>query len=208
VLVLADDDWHTGVIGIVASRVLQEYYRPTVIIGQGGKGSCRSVTGFSIVGALAQCADLLVRYGGHEMAAGLSIEAGRIDELRRRLNGLELPAELMQRVVRVDSVVRLEELDEEFFEALRRFEPCGTENPTPVFVATGLRLRGAPRVLKKKHLKFFVTDGDTTVEAVWWGRADAVVPAELDVAFVPEWNTFRGAGGVQLVVRDVRERVV
>jgi single-stranded-DNA-specific exonuclease len=192
----------------VASRLVQQYYRPAIVIGAEGKGSCRSVTGFSVVAALSECADLLVRYGGHEMAAGLSIEAGQIEALRRRLNELELPAELMQRVVRVDAVVRLEDLDDEFFGALRKLEPCGQENPTPVFAATGLRLRGRPIVLKKKHLKFAVTDGSTTEEAIWWGRADMDLPVALDVAFVPEWHTFRGEENVQLIVRDVRASIV
>ena len=207
VLVLENEAWHVGVIGIVASRVLQEYYRPTVVIGHGGKGSCRSITGFSIVAALASCADLLVRYGGHEMAAGLSIEPGKVEEFRARLNeyaGQVLKAEDLQRVVRADAVVRLGELDADFFAALDRLEPCGQNNPTPVFAATGLRLRGAPSVIKKKHLKFSVTDGETVVEAIWWGRADAELPAVLDMAFLPEWHTFQGEGSVQLIVRDVR----
>jgi single-stranded-DNA-specific exonuclease len=207
VLVLANAHWHSGVIGIVASRLMQENYRPTVVIGQGGKGSCRSIAGFSIVAALAECADLLLRYGGHEMAAGLSIAAGQIDALRDRLNehaGRVLKPEDLQRVLRVDAEVRLEELDDDFFAALRQLEPCGQNNPTPVFAATGLRLRGAPRVIKKNHLKFHVTDGETTLEVVWWGRADAELPAKLDLAFVPERQVFRGEAAVQLIARDVR----
>lgn len=208
VLVLANDNWHIGVIGIVASRVTQEFHRPTVVIGKDGKGSCRSITGFSIVGALAGCADLLRRYGGHEMAAGLSVASGKIGELRRRLNehaGRVLSAEDMLRVVRVDTVVRLDELDADFFEALDRLEPCGQDNPSPTFGALGVQLRGAPRVVGKKHLKFHITDGDTTVEAIWWGRADVELPVgKMDIAFMPEWNEFRGERSVQLKVRDVR----
>jgi single-stranded-DNA-specific exonuclease len=207
VLVLASADWHIGVIGIVASRVLQEHYRPTVIIGHDGKGSCRSITGFSIVAALAQCQDLLVRYGGHDMAAGLSLVPGKIDELRRRLNQcaeMTLPSEVLQRTVHIDAVVRLADLDADFFSAMRQLEPCGQDNPTPVFAATGLRLRGVPQVIKKSHLKFHVTDGETILEAIWWGRAAAELPAWLDVAFIPERRTYRGEETVQLVVRDVR----
>ncbi len=206
VLVLASESWHVGVIGIVASRLAQQFYRPTVIIGRDGKGSCRSLAGFSIVAALAGCADLLERYGGHEMAAGLSIEAGNVDGLRRRLN--ELAGELdLQRTLRVDAVVRLEELDDEFFRALDQLEPCGPGNPAPVFAATGLRLHGAPRALKERHLKFYVTDGEVTAEAIWWGGADAELPAELDVAFVPERHVFGDEETVRLVVRDVRPAV-
>jgi single-stranded-DNA-specific exonuclease len=203
VLVLANQRWHTGVIGIVASRLVQQFHRPTVIIGADGKGSCRSIAGFSMVGALAACADLLERYGGHEMAAGFSVTAGNVEALRRRLN--ERAADLdLQRRLHVDAVVRLRELDEEFFRALDALEPCGPDNPTPLFAATGLRLRGEPRVLKERHLKFYLTDGETTAEAIWWGGAGQELPAELDVAFVAEQHVFGDVETARLVVRDVR----
>jgi single-stranded-DNA-specific exonuclease len=208
VMVLAQPDWHAGVIGIVASRVLQEYYRPTVVIGAEGKGSCRSVTGFSIVAALRSCEKLMERCGGHEMAAGLTIVPGNIGKLRVALNeyaAREMSAELLQPTVNVDAVVRLDDLDDEFFRQLDQFEPCGAGNPTPCFAVLGVRVTGAPRLLKEKHWKFRVTDGDTTHEAVWWNAADRSLPAgELDVAFVPELNEFRGEVRVQLRVRDVR----
>lgn len=202
VLVLADAGWHPGVIGIVASRVMQQFYRPVVVIGQDGKGSCRSVTGFSMVGALTGCADLLVRYGGHEMAAGLSIEPGRIPALRERLNA-QVGA-LPEPTLRVDAVVRLGDVDAAFLAALEQFEPCGVGNPTPVFAVEGVRVTGA-RTVGKKHLKFKVTDGVTTVEAIAWGWGETTLPAgPVAVAFAPEWNEFRGARTLQLNVRDVR----
>lgn len=203
ILVVADAGWHPGVIGIVASRLGQRYYRPTVVIGEGGKGSCRSVTGFSIVGALRDCAELLLKYGGHEMAAGLSVAPANVPELRRRLNAQA--GEWPGPVVKVDAVVKLGDLDAAFMTELGKFEPCGAENPAPVFMAAGVRLRGVPRVVGKKHLKFAVTDGMTTVEAIWWGMGDVELPAGgLEVAFVPELNEFRGVKSLQLKVRDVR----
>jgi single-stranded-DNA-specific exonuclease len=212
VLVLAKDGWHIGVIGIVASRVLQTFYKPTVVIGieDGmGKGSCRSVTGFSIVGALQHCAPLLERFGGHEMAAGFSVKAGKIDELRRALNEFAATAlkdEDLSRQVHIDAVVTLDDLDADFFEQLERLEPCGPENPTPLFVVEGVRLRGAPRVVGKNHLRFTVTDGDTTAQAIWWGKGDFKFPdGPFDVAFTPELNEFRGEESVQLKVKDVRK---
>ena len=211
VLVLARDGWHVGVIGIVASRVQQEFYKPTVVIGiedKLGKGSCRSVTGFSIVDALRHCAPLLERFGGHEMAAGLSVKAANIDPLRQQLNEFAAKAlkedDLHQRV-KIDAVVTLDDLDADFFEQLARFEPCGPENPTPVFAVEGVQLRGAPRVVGKNHLRFNVTDGDTTAQAIWWGRGDFELPqGKFDVAFTPELNEFRGVENVQLKVKDVR----
>jgi len=205
ILVLANPEWHPGVIGIVASRVMQQFHRPTVVIGADGKGSCRSVTGFSIVGALTAVAELLLRYGGHEMAAGLSVMPEKIPALQRRLN--ELAGVMPEPILRVDAVVKLAELDETFFDSLEKFEPCGSENPRPVFAVAGMRLQGAARILKDKHLKFTVTDGVATAEAIWWGHAETELPEdEMDLAFAPELNVFRGVAKLQLTVRDVREK--
>ena len=205
VLVLANPEWHPGVIGIVASRVAQQFYRPTVVIGAEGKGSCRSVTGFSMVEALARAADVLVRYGGHEMAAGLSILSENIPALRQRLNA-EVGV-VPDPVIRIDAVVQLAELDDEFFTNLEQFEPSGMGNPRPVLAIAGVQLRGAARVVGQKHVKFTVTDGTVTTAAIWWGHAAAELPdGELDVAFVPELNEFRGTVSVQLNVRDVRKK--
>jgi single-stranded-DNA-specific exonuclease len=211
VLVLANDGWHVGVIGIVASRVLQQFYRPTVVIGLGeglGKGSCRSIAGFSIVEALQTCAPMLEKFGGHEMAAGLSIRPGNIDGFRRALNlhaASVLREEDLSPRLCIDAVVRLNELDHEFFEALKRLEPCGPENPSPLFAAQDLRLKGPPRIVGKNHLKFDVTDGDTTIEAVWWGMAGVELPTSaFELAFSPEINEYRGVENVQLRIKDVR----
>jgi single-stranded-DNA-specific exonuclease len=176
-----------------------------------GKGSCRSIAGFSIVAALAHCAPLLERFGGHEMAAGLSVKAEKIPELRRALNdyaasrrgGMKDEDWLPQ--VRVDAVIRLDELDKNFFAQLERLEPCGPGNPSPVFAVRGVKVRGVPRVVGKDHLKFNVTDGEATVEAIWFGKADRELPAAtFDIAFAPEINEFRGEQTVQLKVKDVR----
>jgi single-stranded-DNA-specific exonuclease len=211
VLVLAKEGWHVGVIGIVASRVLQAFHRPTVVIGieEGmGKGSCRSVSGFSIVGALQHCAPLLEKFGGHEMAAGLSVKAGKVDELRETLNefaGRMLKDDDLLPQVRIDALLRLDDLDADFFEQLERLEPCGTENPTPLFAVEGVHLRGKPRIVGKNHLRFSVTDGDTTVQAIWWGKGDFEFPeGAFDIAFTPELNEYGGRESVQLKVRDAR----
>ena len=205
VLVLTNPDWHPGVIGIVAARVMQQFYRPTIVIGAEGKGSCRSVLGFSMVGALATGAELLIRYGGHEMAAGLSVVPANIPALRQRLNAQA--GALPEPIMRLDAVVGLAELNATFFAGLEQFEPCGSDNPRPVFVVSGVQLRGPARVVGQKHLKFVITDGATTAEAIWWGQAAVELPdSEFDVSFVPELNEFRGTVTVQLNVRDVRKK--
>jgi len=210
VLVLANPEWHAGVIGIVASRIAQQYHRPTVMIGEGGKGSCRSIGGFSMVDALSHCASVLERFGGHEMAAGLSVQTGKIAALRRLLNehaARVLSDEDLQPRLRVDAVVRLDELDAEFFQHLDRLEPCGQGNPEPTFAAQGVRVRGTPRVVGADHLKFFVRDPDSGIgaEAIWWKMAGRELPGgPLDVAFHAELHEYRGEQTVQLNVRDVR----
>jgi single-stranded-DNA-specific exonuclease len=208
VLVLADESWHVGVIGIVASRITQEFHRPSVVIGQGGKGSCRSVSGFSIVAALAQCSSLLERFGGHEMAAGLSVRTDKIPELRRALNKFAhetLKDSALSPLVTVDATLRLEEMNDEFFAQLSRLEPCGPENPAPVFSVERAQLRGAARVVGKNHLRFNVTDGETSVGAIWWGHGEERLPqGEIDIAFNAEWHEYQGVESVQLKVRDVR----
>ncbi len=211
VLVVSGEGWHVGVIGIVASRIQQEFYRPAVVIGidKGvGKGSCRSITGFSIVAALGRCASLLERFGGHEMAAGLSVRAGQIEALRQALNAYATATMQEQDylpTVHVDAEIQLAELGEDLLRALEQLEPCGAGNPTPIFAASGLRLRGTPRVVGKGHWKFQVTDGERTLEAIWFGAADRELPrTEFDIAFLPEANEYGGERTLQLRVRDVR----
>ena len=210
VIVLANPHWHTGVIGIVASRIAQQYYRPTVIIGKDGKGSCRSISGFSIVDALTQCASVLERFGGHEMAAGLNVEANKVNTLRRLLNehaAHVLNDEDLRPRMHIDAVVRLDELDERFFRPLEQFQPCGQDNPEPTFAALGVRLRGSPRVVGTDHLKFFVMDPDrgTGAAAIWWKMAKRELPrGPMDVAFNAELHEYRGERTAQLKVRDVR----
>ncbi|NQU12461.1 DHH family phosphoesterase [bacterium] len=212
VLVLAGQDWHLGVVGIVAARLVQEHYRPAVVLGiegDEGRGSCRSIPGFSIVEALAACADLLEAHGGHAMAAGLTVKTGRIDELRRRLNAQAaavLAEEDLQPAVRIDATVSLCEIDEAFVRAAERFEPCGPSNPAPVFAVQNVAGRGRPRRLGKDHLRFTVSDGAASCPAVWWGGAAQGLPrGPMDVAFVAELDDYWGEPVVQLKVRDVRE---
>lgn len=210
-VVLAREGWHPGVVGIVASRVLQEAYRPTIVIAVEngvGKGSCRSIEGFSMVAALDQCADLLIKHGGHEMAAGLTIAADQIEAFRARFNDIARerlqPGDLAA-AVHLDGHLALGELEPDFFDQLAQFDPCGIGNPSPCFVVRGQVVPGTSRVLKEKHLKFRVRDETGTAAAIWWGGASTRLPAgRLEIACVPELNVFRGAATVQLRVRAVR----
>jgi len=203
--------WHIGVVGIVASRVLQHFYRPTIILGGDGeewRGSGRSIEGFDLAAALLQCDDLLLRHGGHAMAAGLALRPDGIGSLRTRLNQLAcraLTPEQWQRPLRLDAEVAASDLSLERLRELARLEQTGVGNP-PVHLllrnvthARPLRRMGA----EKKHARLWVTDGRKTLEAVLWAAGDGPLPiGRFDLAFVPQLNEYNGRVSVQLKVLD------
>lgn len=201
--------WHIGVVGIVASRVLQEFYRPTIIVGGEGdqwRGSGRSIPGFDLAAALRECDDLLVRHGGHAMAAGLTVRPENLDALRQRLSELArraLTPEALQPQVRLDAEVGLEELSLASLVELGRLKPTGQANPGVQFFSRNLvHQRPLQRLgADKQHVKMWVTDGTTTHEAVWWGAGEESLPVgRFDLAFAPQTNDFNGRRAVQLKV--------
>jgi len=205
--------WHIGVVGIVASRVLQQFYRPTIILGgEGGewRGSGRSIAGFDLAAALRECGDLLVRHGGHAMAAGLSLQPDKVDALRQRLNELArraLKPEDLQPPVRLDAEVGLDEMTLESLGELARLKPAGQGNPPVQFCARSVtHQRPLQRMGKEKqHVKLWVTDGAVTHEAVWWNGGDESLPVgKFDLAFAPQVNEFNGRRTVQLKMLDWR----
>ncbi|MGA2278918.1 MAG: single-stranded-DNA-specific exonuclease RecJ [Verrucomicrobiota bacterium] len=205
--------WHIGVVGIVASRVLQQFYRPTIILGgEGGewRGSGRSIAGFDLAAALRECGDLLVRHGGHAMAAGLSLQPDKMDALRQRLNELArraLKPEDLQPPVRLDAEVGLDEMTLESLGELACLKPTGQGNPPVQFCARNLtHQRPLQRMgREKQHVKLWVTDGAVTHEAVWWNGGDKSLPVgKFDLAFAPQVNEFNGRRAVQLKVLDWR----
>jgi single-stranded-DNA-specific exonuclease len=205
--------WHIGVVGIVASRVLQEFYRPTIIIGGEGdewRGSGRSIAGFDLAAALRECDDLLVHHGGHAMAAGLSIQPDKIDALRQRLNELArraLKLEDLQPSLRLDAEVGLDEMTLESLGDLARLKPTGQGNPGVQFCARNLtHARPLQRIgADRQHVKMWVTDSTATLEAIWWNGGEASLPVgKFDLAFAPQINEFNGRRTVQLKVLDWR----
>lgn len=211
-LVLARKGWHPGVIGIVASRICQSYRRPTVVISldetDEGRGSCRSIEEFNIVERLAECSELLVRFGGHAMAAGLDVEASKIDAFREKFNQVAaraLEGVDLRPVQRIDAWIDLREADEGLLEGLDLMRPFGLGNSTPVWGSRGVRLVGPPRILKEKHLKLLVASGAAQLEAIAFGLGRQKVPAGLiDIAFQLDKNSYMGRESLQLKVQDFR----
>jgi single-stranded-DNA-specific exonuclease len=213
VIVEGQLSWHIGVVGIVASRILQQFYRPTIIVGGDGalwRGSGRSIAGFDLAAALRECGDLLARHGGHAMAAGLAIDPANLEPFRARLNGVArqaLKPEDLQAPLRLDAVVRLTDLTVASLEELSRLKPAGQGNPAAQFWTPGLTLQRPPSRMgtEKQHVKLWVTDGVASHEAVWWNAGQEVMPAgAFDLAFVPQINDYNGRQSVQLKVLDWR----
>ena len=205
--------WHIGVVGIVAARVLQQFYRPTIILGGDGeqfRGSGRSIAGFDLAAALRQCDDLLVRHGGHAMAAGVTLQPANLDAFRARLNELArraLTPEQRQAPLRLDAEVRLDAMTLECLDILDRLKPTGQGNPAVQFFARNVTQQRPPLRMgaDKQHLKLWVTDGATTHEAVWWGSGNDPQPTpRFDLAFAPQINDYNGRRTVQLKVLDWR----
>jgi single-stranded-DNA-specific exonuclease len=214
-VVLAAEGWHPGVIGIVASRVVERIHRPTVLIALGegeGKGSARSVPGFHLYDAMRDCAEHLVRFGGHRAAAGCSILPERVDGFRAAFDAraaASLTDEQLIPEVRVDLEISLLEAGEELCRLLKHAAPFGMENPTPVFVARDLQVLGQPRVVGGSHLKLTVSSGGRTLDAIGFGMSDRLADVDaahgrLDLAFKLEENHWNGSTRVQARLVDLR----
>lgn len=202
--VLAQEGWHPGVVGIVASRVVERYGRPAFLIGMDGevgRGSGRSISRFDLHEALVSCGDLLERYGGHRMAAGLTIRRDKLDQFRERFVAAareRLSPEDLGPEQRVDLVLDLSDATPDLERAVRYLEPTGLGNSGPVFGARGVRAADARKV-GSNHLKLTLVQGSARLDAIGFGWADRAprLDAPLDVAFRLEENAFNGRTSLQ-----------
>lgn len=213
-IVLAREGWHPGVIGIVASQLVERYYRPVVMIAveQGmGRGSARSIEALHLVETLTDCGDLLDRFGGHAMAAGLTIAQDRVSEFTRRFAGAAArrlaPEDLVPSLV-IDAEVHLDDLTEDLARQLQRLAPFGAGNPEPVLAARRLRAVTTRVMSDGLHLKLGVTDGQGFADAVGFRLGDAsellaFTRAQLDLAFTVEIDRWENRERVELVLRDL-----
>ena len=214
-IVEAGEAWHRGVIGIVASRIVERYHRPALILSLDTKegtatGSGRTIHGFHLLEGLESASDLFERFGGHRQAAGCTLAIERIPELRRRLSEHArrvIQAEDFVPTLDVDSVISFQEITDETMGQMTRLAPHGVGNPTPVFSASGARLLGRPQLVKEKHLKLTLEQKGVSRAAIGWrmgDRIDGLEPGQaLDAAFSIERDYYWG--GWQLVLRDFRE---
>lgn len=221
-LVLHRPDWHIGVIGIVASRLVERYYLPVVMlttVDGAVKGSARSIKGFNIYDALSECSDLLQRFGGHAYAAGLTLPLENVGELRSRLNsvaGSRLTEDIRRPDLEIDSPLRLDHVDDRFWAVLKQFAPFGPENKRPVFVSQDVSIVGHPSVVGSGHLKFKVRQSDAPESPVYevigfnmhehlpMIRAHRGANDGVHVAYSIDRNTWNGRSSLQLRLKDIR----
>ncbi len=213
-IVLADEAWHPGVIGIVASRLVEEFGRPTVLIalsGEQGKGSGRSIPKFDLHGALAQAREHLLRFGGHRAAAGVTIARDKVREFAARLNEIAhsvLTLEDLVPEIRVDLEVKIDGMDARLESLFRHFEPFGMGNPTPVLLARNVMIARPPRVVGQDGLKLVLDTGTGSLDAIGWGLADRAAQfqpgSKVDVAFRLERDDYRGESYLQARIADIR----
>jgi single-stranded-DNA-specific exonuclease len=215
VLVVGGDGWHRGVIGIVASKLVDAYHKPAIVLSFDGDevhGSCRSIPAFDMLGGLEACADVLGRFGGHRQAAGLSLSRADVAEFRRRINAwadvrLE-PDDLVPRL-RIDSVLRLPAVAGDVIAGIEALAPFGLGNPRPVFDATAVEVVSGPHVLKDRHLAMHVKQDGRVFRAMAWRASErGAFMAEhrraLRLAYSIDRNTWHGETTIELSVADVK----
>ena len=213
VIVEGNMEWHLGVIGIVASRVMREFYRPTFILasdGDGWKGSARSIEGFDLAEAMRSCDDLLNDHGGHAMAAGVSVKPGRLEAFRERINEIAkktITPEMFQPPLKLDAGTDLSELTLMHIEEMSQLEPIGQGNPEIQLLVPELTLSSPIYRMgrDKQHAKFWVTDNHDACEVVAWNLKSEDEPKDtFDIAVAPQINDFNGRRSVQLKLIDWR----
>ncbi len=215
-LVIDGDGWHRGVLGILASRVVERTGRPTLVLShEDGEahGSGRSIPGFHLLEALESCHDVFVRFGGHAHAVGFSLTSDRVPELRERLqqhSATKLTSQILKRNLDCSAELPLHQIDMPFYQALRLLEPYGMGNEEPVFIARNLVLDAPPQIMKDEHIRMRVRDDQTVMKVLGWRWAERVrslaldAGSRIDLAYRLRMNEHPDFGGLELEIVDLR----
>ncbi|MEE8298180.1 MAG: single-stranded-DNA-specific exonuclease RecJ [Thermodesulfobacteriota bacterium] len=207
-IVLASRNWHPGIIGIVASRIVERYEKPTMLIAIGedgvGKGSGRSLEGINIYAALSECRELFLQFGGHEQAAGLSIREENVEKFREMFDkALENSEEQYEKKLKVDCAIELDSLTDSLISEFELLQPFGIGNPEPALLSRTVEVV-SQRIFKDKHLGFKVKKGTKLFDAIWFNMKEPfTLPDKVDMVFTPEFNKWNGKKEIRLRVKDV-----
>jgi single-stranded-DNA-specific exonuclease len=215
-LVIDGDGWHRGVLGILASRVVERTGRPALVLShEDGEahGSGRSIPGFHLLEALESCHDVFVRFGGHAHAVGFSLTSARVPELRERLQQhatTRLTPQILERRLDCSAELPLHQIDTSFYQSLRLLEPYGMGNEEPVFIARNLLLDEPPQIMKEEHIRMRLRDDQTVMKALGWRWAERVralgldTGSRIDLAYRLRMNEHPDFGGLELEIVDLR----
>ena len=213
-IVLGGEDWHHGVIGIVASKITELYYKPSILIcfeGNEGKGSGRSISGFDLHAALCSSSNYLEKYGGHEMAVGLSLKKEMFEDFKVNFERLAEDAhtEEFVPVIKIDKEINLKDITIENVKGLNLLEPFGESNKTPVFIYKNLKIDSIRALSEGKHLKLTLKDGNTIINAIGFNMGsyseEFLIGDKIDVVGILEINSFNGSENVQINMKDIRK---
>ncbi|MCQ2475461.1 MAG: single-stranded-DNA-specific exonuclease RecJ [Clostridia bacterium] len=211
VIVVDGEGWHQGVVGIVAARITEKYGRPSVVIsrdGENARGSGRSIEGFSIYDAIESAADVLDHFGGHTLAAGVSLKSENIDEFRRRINEFAADKEMPFAIQRVDCRLNPESVSLDIVSAMAMLEPFGTGNPQPVFGLFGVRIDEINSLSEGKHVRITVSKGSSRINALWFGMPEKKFPyskgSRVDLAVNLDRNIYNGEERVSVIIKAMR----
>ena len=214
--VLFKNTWHKGVIGIVASRCIEKYYRPTVILTESNNkitGSARSVNGFDLYSAILECSHLLEKFGGHKYAAGLTLDVSNLSQFQEKFEQVvssTITDAMLTPVIEVDTPIQFDAITPKFLNVLRQMAPFGPENPRPVFEAKGVYVFNSLSSFKNKHLRFLSkqSGNENVFEAVGFDMADHYEKLSsgeyFRMAFTVEENNFKGSTTIQLRIKDIK----
>jgi single-stranded-DNA-specific exonuclease len=212
--VIFKSDWHKGVIGIVASRLIDVWYRPTIVCTESNgivAGSARSVPGFDIYEAIYACRDLLEQFGGHMFAAGITMKRDNLDAFRERFEEVvasTIDERLLIPEIEINSVLEPEDITPKFYNILRQFGPFGPGNMKPLFVTRGVSDSGWSKVVGTDHLKFYLKKNGASLQGVGFGMGAHLErirsPEPFDICYSLEENEWNGRRRIEMLVKDIK----
>ena len=212
IIIVGSKNWHHGVIGIVASKITELYYKPSVLISfeDGiGKGSGRSIEGFDLHEALTKCGDYLEKFGGHEMAIGLTLKEENFNAFKTKLE--EITSETIDKEavpsIKVDAIIEPKSINMDIFASMKLLEPYGESNSSPLFVSKNLKVESVRLLSNDKHIKLTLRDGNILLSAIGFNLGDKVVRLgdKIDLVYALEINKYNNTETIQLNVKDIKK---
>lgn len=215
VIVIPHTDWHHGIVGIVSSKITEKFYKPSILFaidGDEAKGSGRSVNGFNLFGALENCSDLLEKFGGHELAAGLTIKAENIEKFRQKINSCsqkQINEAMLTPTIQLDAAIKVPYITLETVNDINKLQPFGVDNPTPSFAVRNIKIHKVSVMSEGKHLRMTLLKDGKYLDSVGFGMGEYYQYLEegdiIDVAFALDINDYKGFQNVQLILKDIKK---